>query len=202
MRTVGFPRAPWHLHWTTWGLLGRHATAHTSCMHKVRAVARRSHGDLNKRRENAVGWQRRYSNSAVRSPRAPRGRRAPAAGTHMIAARTPLWAVAFAQRPDGVYGDVTASLPRPHGASTAFALRLNRIAFIPLCPHVDHTELPRRSPRSHATTTESFGVCRAFAWRLHGAVTAITVVSCDLQKRMTHKLLYDRVAPIKKFRHW
>ena len=58
-------------------------------MHKVRAVARRSHGDLNERRVDAVGSQRRRSNSAVRSPRAPRGRRAHAAGTHMIAARTP-----------------------------------------------------------------------------------------------------------------
>ena len=80
----------WHLHWTPWGLLGRHATARTLCMHKVRAVARRSHGDLNDRRGNAVGSQRQRSNSAVRSPRAPRGRRAHAAGTPVIAARTPL----------------------------------------------------------------------------------------------------------------
>ena len=58
-------------------------------MHKVRAVARRSHGDLNERRANAVGSQRQRSNSAVRSPRAPQGRRAHAVGTHMIAARTP-----------------------------------------------------------------------------------------------------------------
>ena len=81
--------SPWHLHWTPWGLLGRHATARTLCMHKVRAVARRSHGDLNERRVNAVGSQRQRSNSAVRYPRAPRGRGAHAAGTHMIAARTP-----------------------------------------------------------------------------------------------------------------
>ena len=80
--------APWHLHWTPWGLLGRHATARTLCMHKVCAVARRSHGDLNERRVNAVGSQRQRSNSAVRSPRAPRGGRAHAVGTHMIAART------------------------------------------------------------------------------------------------------------------
>ena len=79
----------WHLHWTPWGLLGRHATARTLCMHRVRAVARRSHGDLNERRVNAVGSQRQRSNSAVRSPRAPRGRRGRAVGTHMIAARTP-----------------------------------------------------------------------------------------------------------------
>ena len=81
--------SPWHLHWTPWGLLGRHATARTLCMHKVHAVARRSHGDLNERRANAVGSQRQRSNSAVRSPRAPQGRRAHAVGTHMIAARTP-----------------------------------------------------------------------------------------------------------------
>ena len=43
-------------------------------MHKVRAVARCSHGDLNERRVNAVGSQRQRSNSAMRSPRAPRGR--------------------------------------------------------------------------------------------------------------------------------
>ena len=52
-------------------------------------MARRSHGDLNERRVNAVGSQRQRSYSAVRSPRAPRGRRAHAVGTHMIAARTP-----------------------------------------------------------------------------------------------------------------
>ena len=62
--------------------------ARTLCMHKVCAVARRCHGDLNERRENAVGSQRQRSNSAVRSPRAPWGRRAHAVGTHMIAART------------------------------------------------------------------------------------------------------------------
>ena len=75
----------WHLHWTPWGLLGRHASARTLCMHKVRAVA-----IPNDRRGNAVGSQRQRSNSAVRSPRAPRGRRAHAAGTPVIAARTPL----------------------------------------------------------------------------------------------------------------
>ena len=79
----------WHLHWTPWGLLARHATARTLCMHKVRAVARRSHGDLKERRVNAVCSQRQCSNSAVRSPRAPRGRRTHTVGTHMIAARTP-----------------------------------------------------------------------------------------------------------------
>ena len=76
--------SPWHLHWTPWGLLGCHATART----KVRAVARRSHGDLNERRVNAVGSQWQRSNRAVRSPRAPRGHRVHAVGTHMIAART------------------------------------------------------------------------------------------------------------------
>ena len=158
--------SPWHLHWTPWGLLGRHATARILCMHKVRAVARRCHDDLNERRGNAVG-----------SSRTPRGRRVHAVGTHMIATRTPLLAVAFARRPHGVYGDVTATLPRPHGASTAFAQRLHRISFIPLRPHGDHTELSRRSPRSHGASTKSFGVCRAFAGRLHGADTVITVRS-------------------------
>ena len=94
--------SPWHLHWTPWGLLGRHATARTLCMHKVRAVARRSHGDLNERRANAVGSQRQRSNSAVRSPRAPRGRRAHAAGTHMIAARTTPYATIIRECNEGI----------------------------------------------------------------------------------------------------
>ena len=94
--------SPWHLHWTPWGPLGRHATARTLCMHKVRAVARRSHGDLNERRVNAVGSQRQRSNSAVRSPRAPRGRRAHAVGTHMIAARTPPFTTIIRECNEGI----------------------------------------------------------------------------------------------------
>ena len=94
--------SPWHLHWTPWGLLGRHATARTLCMHKVRAVARRSHGDLNERRVNAVGSQRQRSNSAVRSPRAPWGRRAHAVGTHMIAARTPPYTTIIRECNEGI----------------------------------------------------------------------------------------------------
>ena len=58
--------------------------------------------------------------------------------------------------------ETSLRLPPPHGASTAFALRLNRIAFVPLHPHGDHIELPRRSLRSHGATTES-----AFAGRWH-----------------------------------
>ena len=30
--------SPWHLHWTPWGLLGRHATARTLCMQCVPTV--------------------------------------------------------------------------------------------------------------------------------------------------------------------
>ena len=71
-----------------WGLLGCLATACTLNMHKVRAVAQHSQGNLNERCVNAVGSQRQRSNSAVRSPRAPRGCRAHAVGTHMIAGRT------------------------------------------------------------------------------------------------------------------
>ena len=73
--------SPSHLHWTPWGLLLRRATARILCMHKVRVVARRSHCDLNERRGNAVGTQRQRSNSALRFPWAPRGRRVHAAGT-------------------------------------------------------------------------------------------------------------------------
>ena len=62
-------------------------------MHKVHAVARRSHGDLNERRVNAAGSQWQRSNSAVRSPTAPRRRRAQAVETHMIAARTPPYTI-------------------------------------------------------------------------------------------------------------
>ena len=76
--------------------------ARTLCMHKVRAVARRSHGDLNERRVNAVGSQRRRSNSAVRSPRAPRGRRAHAVGTHMIAARAPPYTTIIRECKEGI----------------------------------------------------------------------------------------------------
>ena len=93
-----------------------------NCARRGSAFPRRSE---NERRGN-VGSQQQRSNSAVKSPRATRGRRVHAAGRHMIATRTPLQVVAFARRPHGVYGDVTASLPRPHGASTAFALRLHR----------------------------------------------------------------------------
>ena len=88
-----------------------------------------------------------------------------------------------------MYGDFNASLLRPHGASTACALQLHRISFVPLRPHGDNTELPRRSPRSHGATTDAFGVCSAFARRLHGADTAITVVSYNLQQKMTHEPL-------------
>ena len=99
--------SPWHLRWTPWGLLGRHATARTLCMHKVRAVARRSHGDLNERRVNAVGSQRQRSNSAVRSPRAPRRRRAHAVGTHMIAARTPPYTTIIRECNEGIKKTLT-----------------------------------------------------------------------------------------------
>ena len=150
---VGSPRTPCH---------GAHFVYAILC---VRAVARRSHGDLNERRENAVGSQRQRSNSAMRSPRAPRGRRVYAARTHMIAARTPLWAEALARRPHGVYRDVTATLPRPHDVSTAFVLCLRRVSFIPLRPHGDHTELPRLSLCFYGAPTEPFGVCRGFAGR-------------------------------------
>ena len=101
--------SPWHLHWTPWGLLGRHATARTLCMHKVRAVARRTHGDLNERRVNAVGSHRQRSNSAVRSPRAPRGRRAHAVGTHMIAARTPPYTTMIRECNEGTKKNIDKS---------------------------------------------------------------------------------------------
>ena len=113
VRAVRSPRAPrerrgsavaspWHLQWTPWGLLGRYAMARILCMHKVRAVARRSHGDLNERCANAVGSQQQRSNSAVRSPRAPRGRRVHAVGTHMIAARTPPYTTIIQECNEGI----------------------------------------------------------------------------------------------------
>ena len=71
-------------------------------MHKVRAVDRRSHGDLNERRVNAVDSQRQRSNSAVRSPRAPWGPRAHAVGTHMIAARTPPYTTIIRECNEGI----------------------------------------------------------------------------------------------------
>ena len=76
-------------------------------MHKMRAVARRSHGDLNERRVNAVGSQRQRSNSAVRSPGAPRGRRAHAVGTHMIAARTPPYTTIIRECNEGIKKPLT-----------------------------------------------------------------------------------------------
>ena len=92
----------WHLHWTPWSLLGRHATARTLCMHKVCTVARSSHGDLNECHVNAVGSQRHRSNSAVRSPRAPQGCRAHAVGTHVIAARTPPYTTIIRECNEGI----------------------------------------------------------------------------------------------------
>ena len=99
--------SPWHLHWTPWGLLGHHARARTLCMHKVHAVAQRSHGDLNERRVNAEGSQRQRSNSAVRSPRAPQGRRVRTVGTHMIAARTPPYTVIIRECNEGIKKKLT-----------------------------------------------------------------------------------------------
>ena len=101
--------SPWHLHWTPWGLLGRHATARTLCMHKVCAVARRSQGDLNERRENAVGSQRQCSNSTVRSPRAPWGRRAHAVGMHIIAARAPPYTTIIRKFNEGIKKNIDKS---------------------------------------------------------------------------------------------
>ena len=94
--------SPWHLHCTPWGLLGCHATARTLCMHKMRAMVRRSHGDLNERRVNSVGSQRQRSNIAVRSPRAPQGRHAHAVGTHMIATRTPPYTTIIRECNEGI----------------------------------------------------------------------------------------------------
>ena len=71
-------------------------------MQKVRAVARRSHGNLNERHVNPVGSQRQRSNSAVRSPKSPRGRRAHAVGTHMIAARTPPYTTIIRECNEGI----------------------------------------------------------------------------------------------------
>ena len=172
----------WHLHWTPWSLIGRHASVRTLCMHKVRAVIRRSHGNLNERRENTVSSQQQRRNSAVRSPKAPRGRRVHVVGTHMIATRTPLQAVTFAHRAHKVHGDHNATLPR-----------LQRISFIPLRPHGDHTESPRRSLRSHSPPTELFGVCRALTQRSQ------CVVNYHLQKGMSYKSLLWKYSTTSKF---
>ena len=59
-------------------------------------------GVLNERHVNAVGSQRQRSNGAVRSPRAPRGRRAHAVGTHMIAARTPPYTTIIRECNEGI----------------------------------------------------------------------------------------------------
>ena len=53
-------------------------------------VARCSLSNLNERHEDAVGSQQQFDKSAVRSPRAPRGRRVYVAGTYMIATGMPL----------------------------------------------------------------------------------------------------------------
>ena len=84
------------------GLLGCLARACTLNMHKVRAVAQHSQGNLNERCVNTVGSQRQRSNSAMRSPRAPRGRRAHAVGTHMIAARTQPYATIIRECNEGI----------------------------------------------------------------------------------------------------
>ena len=64
--------------------------------------------------------------------------------------------MAFAWRPHGVYGYVTASLPRPHGASTASALRQNRISYIPLPRAVNVQSLqPEIALRNYQNTAHS-----------------------------------------------
>ena len=188
--------SPWHLHWTPWGILARHATARILCMHKLRAVARCSHCNLNERRGNAVRTQRQRRKSAVKSPWAPRGRRVHAAGTPQER-RSWRWRLR---------GDLTESMemsPRPHGASTAFALRLHRIAFIPLrlteitqsC-HGNHC-----APwRSHGVLRRLQGVCRAFAGRWNSDQSASWITIYKIERHTSY--FYESVAPIRNFQRW
>ena len=155
---------------------------------KVCAVARRSHGDLNERHEDAVGSQQQRGKSpgkrTMRSPRSPRGCRVHTAGTHMIATRTPLQAAAFARRPH--------VLP---ALSTTFALCLHRISFIPLRPLGDYPELPQRFI---ALRWRVHGVIR----RLQGICSAITV-RCEIpfaKENVIKASYYKSVAPIQNFR--
>ena len=92
----------------------------------------------------------------------------------MIAARTLQWEVAFARRPHRVYGDVTVSLLRPHGAS----LLLLHCAYTKyhLC-HCALTETTQSCRDNHHDPKALPRNPPAFARRLHGADTAITVCS-------------------------
>ena len=137
-------------------------------MHKVHAVARRSHCNLIERRGNAAAAQQQRSEVSLSATRMSCARSGDAV-------RTPLKAVAFAWRPHGVYGNVTASLTRPHGASTAFAMRLHRISFIPL--HL--TEITRSCHGDHCAPIALPRSPSTFAGRLQGADTA-TTVRCEL----------------------
>ena len=134
-----------------------HGAMRSLCMHKVRAVARSCHGDLNERRGNAVVSQQQRSNSVVKSSRAPRERRVHTTGTHMITTSSDCTDTSWS------HGYVTVSLPtmssrRVYGVCIA---PTPNIISIQLRPHGDHTELPRRSLQSHGAHTESFAVCRA-----------------------------------------
>ena len=185
--------SPWHLHRTPWGILARHATARILCMHKLRAVARCSHCDLNERRGNAVRTQRQRRKSAVKSPWAPRGRRVHAAGTPHER-RSWRWRLR---------GDLTESMemsPRPHGASTAFALRLHRIAFIPL----RLTEITQSCHGNHCAPMALTRSPSAFAGCLQGVCRALKqrpecVVNYHLQNRMSYKLLLWKCCTNSKF---
>ena len=158
-------------------------------------MARRSHGVLNERHDNAVGSQQQRSDSVVRSPRAPRGHRVHAAGTHMIATRTPLYAMGFVRRPHGVYGDVTATLPCPHGASTAFALRLPEY-------HWFHCALTETTKSCHGDHCAYMALPRSpstFAKRRHSGHSALWT---NIYKRECHTVFYEIVALIGNFQHW
>ena len=100
----------------------------------------------------AVGSQQQRSNSAVRSPRAPRGRRVHAAGTHVITTRTE---VAF------LHGDLTEAIET--------SLRLYRVLTACLWRlHCACTEYHL----FHCALTETTQSCHgniALPWRSHGA---------------------------------
>jgi hypothetical protein len=70
-----------------------------------------------------------------------------------------------------VHGDVTASLPRPYGASTALVLCFHGVLLILLRSHRDYTELPRPSLRSYGAPTVSISVCRALKQRCQCVVS-------------------------------
>ena len=117
------------------------------------------------------------------------------------------WRRKNAAQGGGVCVEASRSLWKRHCVSNASSRRVHGVCHAPasniihsIAPHRDHTELPRRSLRSHCAPTESFDVCRAFAGRWHSDHSALWTT---IYKRECYiSYLYEGVAPIRNLRRW